>query len=71
MNLRLDPDVQAVAEFMQEHIAVDRLVGTAVALAKIAPSLWERYGTKDVIGLHLEAPAILGCGPQTRPCANG
>jgi hypothetical protein len=39
MKLVFDPDVQAVAEFMQSRIAVNRLVPVADGLAKMATVL--------------------------------
>lgn len=54
MDLRVDPDVQEVAEFMQRRIAASRLVGVADALAAIAPVLWGRYQPEMVDALRLD-----------------
>jgi hypothetical protein len=40
MNLEIDPDVKAVAEFMQSNVAADRLERVADAIGKLAPLLW-------------------------------
>ena len=40
MNLMMDADLKTVAEFMQSHIAADRLVQVADRLAALAPVLW-------------------------------
>ena len=53
-----DPDVQAVAEFMQARIAASRLVAVADGLAAMAPLLWGRYAAEAVQALRLDAGAI-------------
>jgi hypothetical protein len=75
MNLELDPDVQFVAEFMQGHIAAERLVSTASSLAAIAPLLWGHHQhSASVSPLSLRLPPITaqkpGEGRRIRPGAN-
>lgn len=53
MNLEIDADVKAVAEFMQANIAASRLVGVATAIGRLAPILWGRYSADDVQALSL------------------
>ena len=48
MELILDPDVKAVAEFMQSQIPASRLVSVADGLAKLAPILWDKYEAESV-----------------------
>jgi hypothetical protein len=43
MNFEIDPDVKAIAEFMQGTVPAARLVATARGLAEIAPLLWGEY----------------------------
>jgi hypothetical protein len=60
MEIEIDPDVKAVAEFMQSNIPAARLVSITVALYQLAPILWGRYGNDDVHALRLEAVAPIG-----------
>lgn len=43
MQVEIDPDVQAVTEFMQRNIPCDRLVGVAQGVHALAPILWGQY----------------------------
>jgi len=58
MEIIIDPDVKAVAEFMQAKIEARRLCGVAESLRAIAPLLWGRYGQDQIVGLALEAEPI-------------
>jgi hypothetical protein len=40
MEIVVDQDMQAVAEFMQRNIPADRLVAVAKGVGDIAPILW-------------------------------
>ena len=53
MILKLDPDVQSVAEFMQHNVAQDRIEEVALAVAALAPLLWN-----DRAPLRLCAPPL-------------
>jgi len=49
MELVIDDDVRAVAEFMQSRIPAARLVGVAAGVHAFAPLLWGRYAAEQVI----------------------
>lgn len=46
--MEIDPDIQAVAEFMQAHIPAEKLVGIARDLAVLAPLVWRQHGLSDI-----------------------
>jgi hypothetical protein len=60
VDLEIDPDVKAVAEFMQSRMRTDRLVPVVAALSKLAPALWGHYKSEEVIPLSLscESPTV-------------
>jgi hypothetical protein len=70
MDLIIDGDVQAVAEFMQVNIPATRLVAVATHVAAIAPILWGIHPAESVIPLRL-APStpISGCDLPKQSCA--
>lgn len=70
MNLEIDEDVKAVAEFMQERIAASRLVSVADGLAKMAPILWGRHPSEEVAALRLSSNSTFVCDPHTQPSAS-
>jgi hypothetical protein len=53
MELHVDPDVKAVATFMQEHLTADRLLPVANAVAGLAPALWGHFQAAEVRALSL------------------
>ena len=53
MLIEIDPDVKAVAEFMQSKIEARKLVGVAESLRAIAPIIWGRYDQIPVVGIEL------------------
>jgi len=65
MDLILDSDVRAVAEFMHQNMAAARLVAIARGIAALAPLLWGHYEAEEVSVLRLEQPPIVepGAGP--------
>lgn len=65
MNLEIDPDVKAVAAFMQANIAADRLVSVASAVEGLAPALWGQYDRAEVQALSLCYDPI-SSGPHKR-----
>lgn len=71
MELVIDQDVKAVAEFMQERISTTKLVSVVNALASIAPALWGRYLGEEVAALQLMSPSISVRDPQTQLTAKG
>ena len=56
MELVFDPDVKAVAEFMQSTLPATRLVSIANAISELAPILWGRYTRESVDALYLAHP---------------
>jgi hypothetical protein len=52
-RVEIDPDLHAVAEWMQAHVPACKLVGIANALAASAPALWGQYQPETVQGLRL------------------
>lgn len=57
MNILADPDLEAVAEFMQARLTADRLVPVAEALAVLAPALWGHFERSELRALTLAAPS--------------
>jgi hypothetical protein len=53
MELIIDPDVKAVAEFMQSRMPAAKLVSVASAIAALAPILWGNYGAEAIDALRL------------------
>ena len=68
MDLIIDPDVKAAAEFLQRNVATNRLVSVAECLASLAPILWGRYDKQRVAPLLLlEPPIITSAGDPHTP----
>ncbi len=61
MELSVDPEVQAVLEFMQTNLPACRLVAIADSLPQLARLLWGRYPQEpcDVITLSVAKPVAL------------
>jgi len=58
MEVKIDHDVQVVAEFMQRNIPTAKLAGVANRLSQIASILWGHFEPDDVEGLQLKQPFI-------------
>lgn len=71
MDILLDDDLRAVAEFMQRHVAAAKLVPIAEAMNALAPILWGRYGRDALTPLVLRERPISDCDQQTRSAAIG
>ena len=56
MELMIDPDVQAVLEFMQSNLQASRLVAVACALPQMATLLWGHYPQEHCCALTLTMP---------------
>ena len=77
MELEIDPDVKAVAEFMQSNMPAAKLVSVASAIAALAPILWGKYEAESVFALRLiasplnavRAGRILPCAKSPAPAA--
>jgi hypothetical protein len=61
MNLELDSDVRAVAEFMTQNVRAERLVSVAFGLRELAPLLWGHFDSEQVKTLRLSVPPIVAC----------
>jgi hypothetical protein len=64
MELEIDPDVKAAAEFMQANFAATKLIPVAEALSALAPILWGRYGREVVTPLSLTASPFAPGAPE-------
>lgn len=62
----LDPDVQAVASFMQETIPAPKLAGVARSLAALSGLLWGHLQQEEFRALSLCGAPLIG---ETRPVA--
>jgi hypothetical protein len=58
MELVIDPDVKAVAEFMQSKIEARKLIGVAESLRAVAPIIWAHYDQIPVRGIELLAEPL-------------
>jgi hypothetical protein len=65
MEVVVDHDVKAVADFMQKNIPVKKLRGVANRLAEIAGLLWGHFDTEDVEPMRLNNPSL---GIDPKPC---
>lgn len=70
MSLEIDPDVRAIAEFMQANFAATKLVTIAEALSALAPILWGCYGREAVTSLKLIPAPIFPDDQRTRSTAS-
>lgn len=72
MEIILDSDVQAVAEFMQGRLPTARLVAVAEALSSLAPILWGKYQPEAVEVLRLRNSPLttLSCEPRIQPTSS-
>ena len=66
MELQIDNDLKAVAEFMQAHVACGKLVSVARSISVLAPLLWGQHTVDDeeLVPLRLIADPILVCGQR-------
>jgi hypothetical protein len=56
MLLEIDPDVKAVAEFMQASVPASRLVSVAKGVNDLAPLLWGGFAPESIEVLSLAHP---------------
>ena len=67
MNFVLDPDVQAVAEFMQRNFSATRLVPIANGIAKLSPVIWGQFSQEELVLARLvPPPPVTDDAVQTR-----
>jgi len=71
VELKIDEDLKAVAEFMQKNIPASRLVGIANGLAGIAPILWGHHEREGILPLVLRSEPISVCDPHRQLASNG
>jgi hypothetical protein len=67
----VDPNVQAVLEFMQGNFRAALLVDIAAAVNALAPLIWERYQRGAVAGIRLRRLLMPGAAPLAPPAASG
>jgi hypothetical protein len=53
MKAVIDPDVEAVAKFVDRNIPASKRVGVTNKLAEITSLLWGHHETEDVKGMRL------------------
>jgi hypothetical protein len=56
MMLEMDPDLQAVAEFMQTNLPATKLASVATAIGWLAPVLWGHFEAEELRPLVLGNP---------------
>jgi|HubBroStandDraft_6_1064221.scaffolds.fasta_scaffold345800_3 hypothetical protein len=71
MEVMIDSDVKAVADFMQRTVPTAKLVGVANRLAEIAGLLWGHYSPDDVRALCLAGPITTDHDSQRQSAATG
>lgn len=64
MELKLDQDLQSVAEFMQENIPASKLMSVAEAMPKVAWLLWSNSPQEPCIPASLTLPKSVECSPS-------
>jgi hypothetical protein len=67
MQIQVDPDVQAVLEFMQKNIPADKLIGVAIGIRDVAQALWGHNVHTSVLPMSLAPPDI----SETQLAASG
>jgi hypothetical protein len=70
MELIMDGDLQAVAEFMQSNVPAAKLVSVADSLTAVARLLWSQYPQEPCTVARLLAPQIT-MPSDLRPIASG
>jgi hypothetical protein len=71
MTLEIDPDLQAVVEFMQSNLPAGKLAPIARELPALASLLWGHYAPESVTALCLRTAPISADDPRTQSVANG
>lgn len=69
MRIKVDPDVERVAEFMDQNFPVERMVGIAAGLYALAHLVWARYEQRPVQALSLVDGPGLPDAPHARSTA--
>lgn len=59
MNIEMHPSVKKVAEFMQNELPADELLGVVAALAVVASAMWGRYPKQNIYPLSLAHEPII------------
>ena len=71
MDIEIDPDVKAVAAFMQGNMAASKLVAVAASIGRLAPILWGHHASEQRDWLVLShLPITSDDDPHTRSDAN-
>jgi hypothetical protein len=69
-KVEMDCDVRNIAEWMQERISADRLVGVARVIGDLAPIIWGHYGCAPIRALSVKADPISHEGHNMQPVAS-
>ena len=67
MNIAIDPDVKAVAEFMQSSLPAARLRSVAERVAALAPLLWGHFPAEEVRAIALVSALPISLDGQPMP----
>jgi len=57
-RVEVDPDVQAVLEFLQDRVQACRLISVADGVAQMARLLWASFPQEPFVGVSLVSQAI-------------
>ena len=68
-QLEFDPDLIAIAVYMQQYLPASRLVPIAKGLAAIAPLLWGEYESEVIHPFRLVHRPISLDDPRTQSAA--
>ncbi len=59
MEVVIDPDVKAVADFMERAVPAGKRMGVANRLAEISSLLWGHLAAEDVAPMQLQKIAVI------------
>jgi len=77
MQLEIDTDIRAIAEFMQRNVPATRLVGVAAGVNALAPLLWGQHKPDFVQPIRLSRgdlhiqPSTSGCSLEPESVGDG
>jgi len=70
MDVKLDPDLQRAAAYLQASFPAAKLVAITQGLNQLAPMLWGHYEPERLDALRLVAEPISPCDPRTQSTAS-
>lgn len=65
--MRIDPDVEIIAAFMQRNFPTSKLVALARGISSVAPAVWGHYAAEPPVAPLTLTPS--DGGPHTQPDA--